>query len=144
MAYRSRFRLRRWFRRNRHVALAVAGGIALAAAVHASGAVPATTNPPPSCTASAVACGQLMAAARGWTGAEWTCLDQLWTRESNWNAYAANPTSDARGIPQDINGWADFAPGDVPGQVRWGLDYVAERYRDPCTAWQHETADGWY
>jgi len=145
--YRRRFRMRRLLRRIRRKpggALAVLAGIVLAAAVHASGAAPATTNPPRSCAASAVACGQLMAAARGWTGAEWTCLDELWTRESGWDSYAANPYSDARGIPQNINGWSAYAPGDAASQIRWGLGYVAGRYVTPCRAWAHEEQDGWY
>jgi hypothetical protein len=93
---------------------------------------------------SNVATGQRMAAAYGWVGAQWSCLDALWTRESGWSAYAANPTSDARGIPQNINGWTAYAPGDAPAQIAWGLSYIRGRYGDPCTAWSHETTDGWY
>src|ERR1035441_4077163 len=118
--YRRRFRMRRLLRRIRRKpggALAVLAGIVLAAAVHASGAAPAiTARAAAGCAASDAVCtGQQMAAARGWTGPEWACLDQLWTRESGWSAYAANPTSDARGIPQNINGWAAYATGDVAG-----------------------------
>ena len=98
----------------------------------------------PSSVQSSVATGQRMAAAYGWTGTEWTCLNELWTRESGWNPYAANPTSDARGIPQDINGWSAYAPGDVTAQVRWGLAYIAGRYGTACSAWSHETSAGWY
>jgi|ERR1035441_4087419 hypothetical protein len=147
--YRRRFRMRRLLRRIRRKpggALAVLAGIVLAAAVHASGAAPAiTARAAAGCAASDAVCtGQQMAAARGWTGPEWACLDQLWTRESGWSAYAANPTSDARGIPQNINGWSAYAPGDVPAQIRWGLGYVAGRYVTPCRAWAHEEQDGWY
>jgi len=147
--YRYRTHHRRRYRRRMFgregAALAVLGGVVLAAAVHASGGTPAIPNPAASgCATSSVACGQQMTAARGWTGAEWTCLDRLWTRESGWSAYAANPYSDARGIPQNINGWSAYAPGDAASQIRWGLGYVAGRYGDPCTAWQHETQDGWY
>lgn len=91
-----------------------------------------------------VALGQSMAAQRGWTGGQFTCLNQLWTQESGWNAYAANPTSNARGIPQNINGWSAYAPGDAAGQIRWGLDYIAGRYGTPCGAEAHEQADNWY
>jgi resuscitation-promoting factor RpfB len=148
---RARYRRRRGRMSGRDGAvLAAIGGVVLAAAVHASGAAPASTAPitvpaAASCAApDAVCTGQRMAAARGWTGAEWTCLDLLWARESNWSAYAANPTSDARGIPQNINGWSAYAPGDVPAQIRWGLGYVAGRYVTPCRAWAHEEQDGWY
>jgi len=48
------------------------------------------------------------------------------------------------GIPQDINGWVVYAPGDAPAQIAWGLAYIAQRYGSPCAAWAHETADSWY
>jgi resuscitation-promoting factor RpfB len=147
----TRYRYRRRGRMSgKEGALAVAAGVVLAATV-AHTAVPALTSAavpavPANCATSAVACGEAMAAARGWTvsNGQFTCLNELWTRESGWNPDAANPYSSARGIPQDINGWADFAPGDVPNQVRWGLGYIAGRYITPCRAWNHETADGWY
>lgn len=44
--------------------------------------------------------GKKLAAERGWTGAEWECLDNLWQRESGWDHTAINPTSQAAGIPQ--------------------------------------------
>ena len=50
----------------------------------------------------------MAASGYGWTGSQLTCLDELWTEESGFSAYAANPTSDARGIPQNIRrlvGW---------------------------------------
>jgi len=126
--------------------LAVAGGVVLAAAVHASGSAPAASTARTLTTGANVALGQQMAAARGWTvsNGQFTCLDELWTRESGWDAYAANPTSDARGIPQNIGGWDAYAPGDAASQIRWGLGYIAVRYGTPCAAWNHETADGWY
>jgi hypothetical protein len=91
-----------------------------------------------------VALGQQMAAQHGWTGSQWQCLDWLWTRESGWNAYAANPTSDARGIPQNINGWSSYPPGQPAPQIAWGLDYITGRYGNPCAAWAHETQWNWY
>jgi len=129
--------------------LAVAAGLALAVITshrHAliPGAADAAGASRMSTASSNVATGQRMAAAYGWTGAQWSCLDALWTRESGWSAYAANPTSDARGIPQDINGWSDYAPGDAPAQITWGLAYIRGRYGTPCAAWAHETSAGWY
>jgi hypothetical protein len=131
-------------------ASAVAAGLALAVVsghhrgALFSGAADAAGASQMSTASSNVATGQRMAAAYGWTGGQWSCLDALWTRESGWSAYAANPMSDARGIPQDINGWAAYAPGDVPAQVAWGLAYVRGRYGTPCAAWLHETSYGWY
>ena len=82
--------------------------------------------------------------AYGWTQSQWPYELALWNRESGWNAYAANPTSNARGIPQNINGWSAYAPGDYQAQVRWGDAYISGRYGTPASAWNHETQFGWY
>jgi hypothetical protein len=92
--------------------------------------------------------GQQMAAARGWTGEEWTCLDLLWERESGWNYQAANP-SGAYGIPQALPGskmgtaGSDWATNPAT-QIEWGLGYIADRYGTPCGAWGHSESVGWY
>jgi hypothetical protein len=83
----------------------------------------------------------------GWTGSQLTCLDELWTEESGFSAYAANPTSDARGIAQNINGWsADYQEGNAAQQIKWGLDYIDGRYGTPCAAWTFEKSHtpNWY
>ena len=95
------------------------------------------------------ALGKQMAAARGWTGAEWTCLEQLWTRESGWNQFADNPTSSAYGIPQALPGSKMAAAGpdwqtNPATQITWGLGYVADRYGSPCEAWAFSNRFGWY
>jgi uncharacterized protein YabE (DUF348 family) len=93
--------------------------------------------------------GQQMAAARGWTGEEWTCLDLLWERESGWNHLAANPSSGAYGIAQALPGdkmasaGADWATNPAT-QIEWGLGYIADRYGTPCGAWGHSESVGWY
>jgi resuscitation-promoting factor RpfB len=154
MAYRypllRRYRRRLRSRNGRLAGSAVAAGLVLAVITShhhgtlVSGTAGAAGASQLAASSGNVATGQRMAAAYGWTGAQWSCLDALWTRESGWNAYAANPASDARGIPQDINGWNDYAPGDVPAQVAWGLAYIRGRYGTPCAAWAHETAWNWY
>jgi uncharacterized protein YabE (DUF348 family) len=93
--------------------------------------------------------GQEMAAARGWTGEEWTCLELLWERESGWNYQAANPSSGAYGIPQALPGskmgtaGSDWATNPAT-QIEWGLGYIADRYGTPCGAWGHSESVGWY
>ena len=80
---------------------------------------------------------------------QFSCLDQLWTRESNWRWNADNPTSSAYGIPQALPGskmasaGADWATNPVT-QIRWGLGYIQGRYGTPCSAWGHSQARGWY
>lgn len=93
--------------------------------------------------------GQQMAAARGWTGSQWTCLESLWTKESNWSHTAANPSSGAYGIPQSLPGSKMATAGsdwqtNPATQIQWGLDYIAGRYGTPCGAWSHSQANNWY
>jgi hypothetical protein len=92
------------------------------------------------------ALGQSMAASYGWSsGAEWTALNNVVMRESGWDDQAANPTSDARGIAQNINGWSSgYQAGNAPQQISWLLSYIKGRYGDPIAAWQHEQSIGWY
>lgn len=93
--------------------------------------------------------GASLAAARGWTGAQWTCLDSLWQRESGWNHLAQNRSSGAYGIPQALPGSkmatvaADWRTNPAT-QITWGLGYIAGRYGTPCGAWSHSQTYGWY
>jgi hypothetical protein len=92
--------------------------------------------------------GRIMAAERGWGAEQFNCLNQLWNKESQWNYKAQNPTSSAYGIPQALNGkmasaGADWRTNPVT-QIKWGLDYIADRYGTPCGAWGHSQSVGWY
>lgn len=85
----------------------------------------------------------------GWSQDQFGCLDLLWTRESNWNPLAHNPSSGAHGIPQSLPGskMASVGPDwyDNPvTQIKWGLGYIEDRYGSPCSAWGHSQATGWY
>jgi len=93
--------------------------------------------------------GQQLAAARGWSGTQWTCLDRLWTRESGWSASAHNPSSGAHGIPQANPGSQMASAGsawrtDATTQIRWGLGYIADRYGSPCSAYGYWQSHSWY
>src|SRR5258706_5158667 len=91
--------------------------------------------------------GQMQASAYGWTGAQWTALDRLWSRESNWNNLAQNPTSTAYGIAQFLDGtWGGYGTktSDPTLQIRYGLAYIKARYGNPAAAWAHELESGWY
>jgi hypothetical protein len=85
----------------------------------------------------------------GFSPDQFGCLDSLYTRESNWNVFADNPTSSAYGIPQALPGskmasaGADWATNPVT-QIRWGLGYIQDRYGSPCGAWSHSQSVGWY
>ena len=117
-------------------------------------------TPPPAATASAPAaiagCGgsnealaNCMAAAApyGWTGCQTTCLDWLWTRESNFETGATNPTSGAYGIPQSLPAAKMAAAGadwqtNPATQIRWGLGYIAATYGTPVRRLEPRTGRG--
>ena len=80
---------------------------------------------------------------------QFTCLDALFARESNWNPFAYNSSTGAYGIPQALPGIKMAAVGadwrtDPVTQVKWGLSYIAGSYGTPCAAWSHELSAGWY
>lgn len=92
--------------------------------------------------------GKRMAAARGWTGEQWTCLNNLWTRESGWRTTAAG-YSGAYGIPQALPGSKMASAGadwrtNPATQISWGLGYISGRYGTPCGAWGAFQSKGWY
>jgi len=85
----------------------------------------------------------------GWSEDQFSCLDSLWTRESNWNYRAENPSSGAYGIPQALPGdkmasaGADWRTNPAT-QIEWGLGYISDVYGTPCGAWGHSQSVGWY
>lgn len=107
----------------------------------------------PTTSDNAKAIGKTMAASMGWTGAQWDALEKLWTRESGWNPRAKNPSSGAYGIPQALPhtkmpkmAWPESAGGmsDATTQIRWGLDYIKQRYGNPVMAWAFWQRNNWY
>lgn len=90
-----------------------------------------------------------MVLARGWDESQYTCLNSLWTKESNWRVQAANPSSSAYGIPQSLPGSKMASVGadwrtNAKTQITWGLNYISGRYGTPCGAWGHSQRVGWY
>ena len=92
---------------------------------------------------------QIMVNKYGWGDAQFTCYDNIIMRESKWIVSADNPHSSAFGIPQALPGskmssfGADWRTNPVT-QIRWGLDYVHDRYGTPCQAWSFKRGHGWY
>jgi hypothetical protein len=137
------------------IASAIAAGLLLAAhnghaAAAGHGGSALATGATLTSASSNVALGQQLASADGWgSGAEWTCLDELWTRESGWRMVWNYQGSGAYGIPQALpaskmaSAGADYMT-DPATQIRWGLGYIRDTYGDPCTAWSHEEAVSWY
>jgi TP901 family phage tail tape measure protein len=90
-----------------------------------------------------------MAALVGWTGAQWTALNNVAMAESGWSMTAQNPSSGAYGIAQFINGPSEYAQyggnaNTLAGQLTGFFNYIAQRYGNPVNAWAHEQADHWY
>lgn len=68
----------------------------------------------------------------GWGTAEWVCLEQLWSEESDWLPTAGGNVRGSYGIPQAYPGTKMATAGpdwrtNPRTQVRWGLDYIATR-----------------
>jgi hypothetical protein len=98
---------------------------------------------------SAIGIATILSRQRGWSGANLNALIKLWDKESGWNYRAKNPSSSAYGIPQALPGskmaasGADWATNPTT-QIRWGLQYIAERYGNPLAAWAHSQRLNWY
>jgi hypothetical protein len=92
---------------------------------------------------------EIIAAKYTWSEKQFPCLDQLWTKESNWNYKARNRVSGAHGIPQALPATkmevvgTDWRTNPVT-QITWGLKYIKERYNTPCAAWSKFKRSNWY
>jgi hypothetical protein len=83
----------------------------------------------------------------GFSADQFGCLDALYVSESNWRVDADNPTSSAYGIPQALTETHEMPPGyfsSAEVQIRWGLEYIADSYGSPCSAWEFKQANNWY
>jgi hypothetical protein len=79
---------------------------------------------------------------------QWSCLLNLWNRESGW-VYDAENASGAYGIPQALPGSKMASAGadwqtNPATQIKWGLGYIQQVYGTPCGAWNFELANGYY
>lgn len=85
----------------------------------------------------------------GFNERQYSCLLQLWTKESNWNYKARNKSSGAHGIPQALPAAkmnvvsTDWRTNPVT-QIRWGLRYISVRYETPCKALAKHKRSNWY
>jgi hypothetical protein len=133
------------------VAAEQAAAAAAAEAARAAEAQAAAARPGQGTQASVAPSGSYHEYAMGklgGSGGEFTCLENLWGKESGWNPNAQNPTSTAYGIPQFLNStWASTGiakTSDGYRQIDAGLIYIENRFGSPCGAWAHSQAKGWY
>jgi hypothetical protein len=99
--------------------------------------------------------GPVMAYARkslttyGLKLSEFPDLVRLWNQESGWRWNATNPSSGAYGIPQALpasklaSAGGDWKTNPYT-QIRWGLQYIRDRYGSIAAAWAHEQHFNWY
>lgn len=89
-----------------------------------------------------------LALGQGWgLGDQWTALFNLVDAESGFNPNAQNPDSSAYGLFQFLDStWAQYGKktSDPSLQIKYGLQYIADRYGDPLHAWAFHQSHGWY
>jgi hypothetical protein len=110
----------------------------------AAGAVMGTTS-----TASAAAATPQQIAKQMMPAAEFQCFSKIVERESNWDHTASNPSSGAYGLVQALPGGKMASAGadwktNPKTQIKWGLEYMNERYGSPCGAWNFWQNNHWY
>ena len=81
----------------------------------------------------------------GWgSGPQWNAIDWIVQKESGWNPKAANPTSSARGLFQQMTSIHGPVASTPAGQAEWGLNYIKSRYGTPTQAQAFWKAHNWY
>jgi flagellar biosynthesis GTPase FlhF len=80
---------------------------------------------------------------------QFQCFSNIVDHESDWNYRAVNPSSGAYGLFQALPGskmssvGADWQTNPAT-QIKWGLNYMNDRYGSPCDAWSFWQANRWY
>ncbi|MET9510390.1 lytic transglycosylase domain-containing protein [Streptomyces flavidovirens] len=82
-------------------------------------------------------------------GDQFQCFSNIVNHESTWNYRASNPSSGAYGLVQALPGSKMSSAGadwqtNPATQIKWGLNYMDERYGSPCGAWSFWQANHWY
>ncbi|KOU69910.1 hypothetical protein ADK61_36195 [Streptomyces sp. XY66] len=81
--------------------------------------------------------------------AQFAAFDKIVSHESGWNPSATNASSGAYGLVQALPGSKMASAGadwktNPSTQIKWGLDYMNERYGSPVGAWNFWQANHWY
>ncbi|WP_329465417.1 transglycosylase SLT domain-containing protein [Streptomyces sp. NBC_01431] len=123
----------------RKKSIAAAGATLLAATGVAMAAVPAQAAP-----TSAQAIAQQMMPSD-----QFQCFSNIVNHESGWNPSATNASSGAYGLVQALPGSKMASAGadwksNPATQIKWGLNYMKERYGSPCGAWNFWQQNSWY
>ncbi|MEU1704782.1 transglycosylase SLT domain-containing protein [Streptomyces sp. NPDC005706] len=99
---------------------------------------------------SSYSVAQIQAMARQMVAADqFQCFSNIVNHESSWNYQAVNASSGAYGLFQALpagkyaSAGADWRTNPAT-QIKWGLNYMNERYHSPCGAWSFWQANSWY
>lgn len=82
-------------------------------------------------------------------GDQFQCFSNIVDHESGWNYRATNASSGAYGLVQALPGskmasaYSDWQTNPAT-QIKWGLNYMNDRYGSPCGAWSFWQANNWY
>ncbi|MFD8545230.1 transglycosylase SLT domain-containing protein [Streptomyces sp. NPDC059649] len=82
-------------------------------------------------------------------GDQFQCFSNIVDHESGWNYKATNASSGAYGLVQALPGSKMSSAGsdwqtNPATQIKWGLNYMNDRYGSPCGAWSFWQANSWY
>ncbi|MFJ4266199.1 hypothetical protein ACIPY1_06530 [Paenarthrobacter nicotinovorans] len=118
---------------------------AAAAEAAAAAAAPKAVDDP----AAAKAYAASILGSYGWSASEMTALNTLWEKESGWRTTATNASSGAYGIVQSLPAGKMASAGadwqtNYQTQIKWGLNYIKERYGSPSAALAFHLANNWY
>ncbi|MFF1677346.1 aggregation-promoting factor C-terminal-like domain-containing protein [Streptomyces sp. NPDC058256] len=80
---------------------------------------------------------------------QYQCFSNIVDHESSWNYQAVNASSGAYGLFQALPGSKMSSVGsdwqtNPATQIKWGLNYMNDRYGSPCDAWSFWQANNWY
>ncbi|THA24740.1 lytic transglycosylase domain-containing protein [Streptomyces sp. RKND-216] len=93
---------------------------------------------------------EVQAMARQIVGAgQFQCFSNIVDHESGWDYTATNPSSGAYGLMQALPGTKMASAGadwrtNPATQIKWGVNYMNDRYGSPCGAWDFWQANNWY
>ncbi|MET9360179.1 transglycosylase SLT domain-containing protein [Streptomyces sp. NPDC006632] len=80
---------------------------------------------------------------------QFQCFSHIVNNESSWNYTATNSGSGAYGLVQALPGSKMSSVGsdwrtNPATQIKWGLNYMNDRYGSPCGAWSYWQSHSWY
>ncbi|MFD7709999.1 transglycosylase SLT domain-containing protein [Streptomyces sp. NPDC059785] len=99
---------------------------------------------------SSYSVAQIQAMARQMVaGDQFQCFSNIVDHESSWNYKAVNASSGAYGLFQALPASKYSSAGsdwqtNPATQIKWGLNYMNQRYGSPCDAWSFWQANSWY